>query len=420
MEKKSRMGIAVVAVVIVLAAAIGTYFYTAMQPKPPEEEKLIRLGVTGPLTGPNADFGKFIANGVRARVDEVNEQGGLLIAGKRYPVEIFLADDESKVEKGITAMEKLCTISKVHAIVGGYHSSIIVASCEIPQKYGIPFIDSGAMSIKVAEKIRDKPLPLVFQLSKTVVSEGYSVAQALVELKWAPNNKIALITQDSDYGRGDSEYFRKWLSQNAPQIQVVLEEYISTTGMVDWVPILTKIKASGATWVGSTPTGLQSVSLVQAWSELGLKDKVRLHDFNGEIHKIIPAADYNKISYMTGTVLLAAEKFHKTEWAKKFQDKFKYYPAEHDAQAYDSATAMLWAMEKAGTFTDGTKIAKAIEEMDVAGVSGRIKFSSIKEGHVRAVSHMIMQYMPMGTPVLLPVVWPEAQKDQSYTWPPPA
>lgn len=420
MQKNTKLAIGVVTVIVILAAAVGSYYYTAMQPKPPEPETVIRLGVTGPLTGPNADFGKFIANGVRMRVDEVNEAGGLLVAGKKYPVEMTLADDESKVEKGITAMEKLVTISKVHAIVGGYHSSIIVASCEIPQKYNIPFIDSGAMSIKIAEKIRDKPLPLVFQLSKTVVSEGNSVAQALVQLKWVPNNKVALITQDSDYGRGDSEYFRKWLSQNAPQVQVVLEEFIPTTGMIDWVPVLTKIKASDATWVGATPTGLQSVSLFQAWSELGLKDKIRLHDFNGEIQKIIPEKDWDKITYCTGTVLLAAEKFQKTTWATKFQEKFRYYPAEHDAQAYDSATAMLWAIEKAGTFTDAAKIAAALEQIDIAGVSGRIKFTSLKEGHVRTVSHMIMQYMPRGSPKLLPVVWPESEKEQTYIWPPPA
>ena len=420
LQKNTRIVAAVIIVVVLLAAAIGAYVYTTMQPKPPPAEEIIRLGVTGPLTGPNADFGKFIANGVRMRVDEVNDEGGLLVAGKRYQVQIFLADDESKVEKGITAMEILATINKVHAIVGAYHSSITVASCEVPQKYGIPFIDSGAMSIKIAQKIRDTPLPLVFQLSKTVASEGASVAQALVELRWAPNSKVALITQDSDYGRGDSEYFKKWLSDHAPDIQVVAEEYVPTAGMIDWIPVLTKIKATGATWVGFTVTGLQAVSLVQAWSELGLKDSIRLHDFGGEIQSIIPEADWGKITYMTGTVLLAAEKFQKTDWAKKFQDKFKYYPAEHDAQAYDAATAMLWAIEKAGTFTDGTKIATAIEQIDIVGVSGTIKFSPLSEGHVRAVSHMVMQYMPKGSPLLLPVVWPQTQKEQEYVWPPPA
>jgi len=117
---------------------------------------------------------------------------------------------------------------------------------------------------------------------------------------------------------------------------------------------------------------------------------------------------------------LAAEKFQKTTWATKFQEKFKYYPAEHDAQAYDSATAMLWAMEKAGTFTDAAKIAAALEQIDIAGVSGRIRFTSLKEGHVRTVSHMIMQYMPKGSSKTLPVVWPESEKEQSYIWPPRA
>lgn len=419
MQKNTKVLAGVAVLVVLVVAVLGVYFYTSMQPKPEEKEQIIRLGVTGPLTGPNADFGKFIANGVRMRVDEINAEGGLLVAGQRYKVEIYLADDESKVEKGITAMEILATIDKVHAIVGGYHSSIIVASCEVPQKYGIPFIDSGAMSISISEKIRDTPLPLIFQLSKTVASEGSSVAQALVELNWAPNNKIALINQDSDYGRGDREYFVKWLTENAPQIQIVDEEYIPTTGMVDWVPILTKIKGTDASWVGFSTTGLQSVSLVQAWSEVGLKDKVRLHDIGGEIQSIIPEADWNKISYMTGTVLLAPGKFQKTEWAQKFHEKFTYWPAEHDAQAYDAATAMLWAMEQAGTFTDGTKIAQALETINIQGISGQINFTPLSEGHRRNVSHMIMQYMPAGSATMQPVVWPNNQKEQDYIWPAP-
>lgn len=417
MQKSTKLLAGVLIVVVLVVAVIGAYFYTTMQPKP--TERIIKLGVTGPLTGPNADFGKFIANGVRMRVDEVNEEGGLLVAGERYNVTIYLADDESKVEKGITAMEILATIDKVNAIVGGYHSSIIVASCEIPQKYGIPFIDSGAMSIKISEKIGSTPLPLIFQLSKTVASEGASVAQALVELNWAPNNKIALINQDSDYGRGDREYFMKWLSANAPQIQVVDEEYIPTAGMIDWVPILTKIKTSDASWVGFTVTGLQAVSLVQAWTEVGLKNKVKLHDFGGEIQSIVPEADWDKISYMTGTVLLAPGKFQKTDWAQKFHDKFTYWPAEHDAQAYDAATAMLWAMQQAGTFTDGTKIAQALETINMQGISGQINFSPLSEGHRRNVSHMMMQYMPKGSATMQPVVWPQNQKEQDYIWPPP-
>jgi len=390
-----------------------------LKPPPPPPETVIKLGVIGPMTGPNADFGKFISNGVRMRVDEINAEGGLLVAGKRYPIERYFADTESKVEKGITAMEKLCTIDKVHCIVGAYHSSITVANCHIPQQYGIPFIDSGAMSIKIAEKIRDTPLPLVFQLSKTVLSEGYTVAQYLVDSGLAPNKKVALITEDSDYGRGDSEYFRKWLAENAPEIEVVVEEFVPPGEIVDWVPILTKIKGSGATWVGFTVTGIVAVSLIEAWKEQGLKDEIFLHDFGGEIQTLVAQEDWDKITYMTGTVLLPHEKFMKTEWSLKFKELFGYYPAEHDTQAYDAATAMFWAIEEAGTFTDGVAIAKALEKINIDGVIGKITFSPLEEGHVRPVRHSIIQYMPLDAPILFPVVWPEEMKDQELIWPPP-
>lgn len=430
MPKPIRLdvAIAVLALIAIIISSCNLFYITDIEKRiaaieatmAPSTENYIKIGVEGPMTGPNALCGMWISNGVKMRVDEINAEGGLLVAGKRYPIELFFADDESKVEKGVTAMEQLCTVYKVHAIVGAYHSSITVADCDIPQRYGVPFIDSGAMSIKIAEKIRDTPLPLVFQLSKTVVTEGTSVAECLVDLKLAPNNEVALVMEDSDYGRGDAEYFKKWLAEHSPEVKVVVEEYIPGGETVDWLPILTKIKESGATWVGTTLTGKPVASFYEAFSEYGLKDKIKLMDFGGEVYQQISNADWNLVTYTLGASLLPPAKFKQSEWAQRFKEKFGYSPADHEAQAYDAMTAIAWAIQQAGTFTDGEAIAKALETINIDGVVGKIAFAPLEQGHVRiGIRHSIVQYMPLNASNVFPCVWPEENKDQDLVWPPP-
>ena len=45
-----------------------------------------KLGVTGPMTGPNAAFGAQLQNGTQQAVDDLNKKGGIL--GEKITVEV--------------------------------------------------------------------------------------------------------------------------------------------------------------------------------------------------------------------------------------------------------------------------------------------------------------------------------------------
>jgi branched-chain amino acid transport system substrate-binding protein len=85
--------------------------------------KPYRFGTGQPLTGVAAAGGKTSLVGVQMAVDRINKEGGIL--GR--PVELFVADDESKPDTGRRAVEKLVTDDDIDVHIGGYLSNICLA-----------------------------------------------------------------------------------------------------------------------------------------------------------------------------------------------------------------------------------------------------------------------------------------------------
>jgi branched-chain amino acid transport system substrate-binding protein len=85
--------------------------------------KPYKIGTEQPLTGVAALGGKTALVGLQMAVDRINKAGGIL--GR--PVELSVADDQSKPDIGRRAVEKLVTEDEIDAHVGGYLSNICLA-----------------------------------------------------------------------------------------------------------------------------------------------------------------------------------------------------------------------------------------------------------------------------------------------------
>jgi branched-chain amino acid transport system substrate-binding protein len=87
------------------------------------QAKPFRIGTEQPLTGVAALGGKTALIGLQMAVDRINKAGGIL--GR--PVELIVADDQSKPDTGRRAVEKLVTEDNIDVHVGGYLSNICLA-----------------------------------------------------------------------------------------------------------------------------------------------------------------------------------------------------------------------------------------------------------------------------------------------------
>ena len=108
----------------VKAGALGA---TMLVPAPWQaafgQAKPYKIGTEQPLSGAGAAGGKTALVGVQMAADRINKSGG--INGR--PVEIVVADDESKPDVGRRKVEKLLVEDKVDAHVGGFLSNICLA-----------------------------------------------------------------------------------------------------------------------------------------------------------------------------------------------------------------------------------------------------------------------------------------------------
>ena len=77
----------------------------------------IKVGVPGPLTGPNASFGAAI-HGIQAYYQWVNEKGG--VHGRK--IEVIVGDTACNEARGIAVAKKLISQDQVFLINGGARS----------------------------------------------------------------------------------------------------------------------------------------------------------------------------------------------------------------------------------------------------------------------------------------------------------
>jgi branched-chain amino acid transport system substrate-binding protein len=87
------------------------------------QAKPYKIGSQQPLSGAAAAGGKTALVGLQMAIDRINKMGG--INGR--PVELVVADDESKPDVGRRKVEKLLVEDMVDAHVGGFLSNICLA-----------------------------------------------------------------------------------------------------------------------------------------------------------------------------------------------------------------------------------------------------------------------------------------------------
>jgi len=111
----------------VLAASGIGLGATMLSPVPPRfalaQSKPYRIGTMQPLSGAAAIIGKTALVGVQMAVDRINKAGG--INGR--PVELIVADYESKPDVGRRKAEKLAVEDMIDAHVGGVLSNVCLA-----------------------------------------------------------------------------------------------------------------------------------------------------------------------------------------------------------------------------------------------------------------------------------------------------
>jgi branched-chain amino acid transport system substrate-binding protein len=116
------------------SVALAAFAYSAALAEEP-----IKIGLFAPLTGPSAQAGQALRNGVAMAISEINDKGGLL--GRQLALIEY--DDRSSPEQAVRSATKLIQIDHVAAIVGSLHSGNILAAGPVVEAAKIPLVGAG-------------------------------------------------------------------------------------------------------------------------------------------------------------------------------------------------------------------------------------------------------------------------------------
>ena len=107
----------------------------------------IRIGMAGPLTGPNAWLGEQTQRGVDLAVADLNGGGGVL--GEQ--VEVVTADDYCDGEQAVAAANKLVAAGGV-LVAGHQCSGAAIPASEVYAAAGILMISNAATNPMLTER----------------------------------------------------------------------------------------------------------------------------------------------------------------------------------------------------------------------------------------------------------------------------
>src|SRR6202790_5212603 len=195
----------------------------------------IKMGVAGPITGPNAAFGAQLKNGADQAVADINAAGGIL--GQK--ITLSYGDDVSDPKQGVSVANKFVG-DGVKFVIGHFNSGVTIPASEVYSDNGLLFITPSATNPKVT----DRGLWDAFRTCGRDDQQGKLRADlALGQLK---DKKIAIVHDKTTYAQGLADAAR--VAMNAGGKKEVLYEGVNV-GEKDYSAIVSKIKASGADYL---------------------------------------------------------------------------------------------------------------------------------------------------------------------------
>ena len=340
-------------------------------PKAPTE---IKIGLDVPMTGDIAYVGTQSQRAGEMKAKEINDAGGLEVGGKKYKLNIIVADNESKAESATAAATKLIAQDKVLAIVGPQSSKQAVPTGEVCNENKTPMISPWSTNPNTT---LDRPW--VFRACFLDPFQGPVVANFATE-EFGFTKAAVLYDVASDYPKGLAENFRDaWVKLHGDGSIVAYESF--TTGDTDFSAQLTKIKASGAD-ILFTPQYYNEVPLiVKQAKELGLPQVIVGSDSWGDPKTLELCGDACEGLYFSTHYAAEGAVGATKEFIDKYEAKYGETPGDVAALTWDAFGLLLQAIQNTGGLTgDLEKDREAVKNelgkiKDFDGITGKMTFT---------------------------------------------
>jgi branched-chain amino acid transport system substrate-binding protein len=330
-----------------------------------QDVQVVKIGHVGPVSGPQAHYGKDNENGARMAIEELNSQN-ITIAGKKIKFELQAEDDAADPKQGTAAAQKLCD-AKVSGVVGHLNSGTTIPASKVYNDCGIPHVTGAATNPNLTKPGYKTTFRIIANDNSLGAGLAYYAADAL-KLK-----KVAVIDDRTAYGQGVAEVFKNTAKQKGIQ---VVDEQFTTDKATDFMAILTAIKSKNPDGIFFGGMDPQAGPMLRQMEQLGMAN-VKYFGGDGictsEIAKLAAGAKTlsNVICAEGGASLQKMP--GGTAWKAKYDAKYPNQFQVYSPYTYDATMLLVDAMKRANSWDPKVYTPKLIES-NYKGVTSNIQF----------------------------------------------
>ncbi|MDR0476665.1 MAG: ABC transporter substrate-binding protein [Desulfobulbaceae bacterium] len=364
----------------------------------------LELGIPLPLTGNQAKFGEMEMRAYQIAMEEINAKGGI----KGKTVVLNFEDGQGKPEISRAIAEKLIDVKKQPILVGDYSSSCSKAIAAVANERKVPYlVVTGA-----DDAITQQNYNYVFRLNPSNAYYAAGMGSFLTQV--VKPTTIAILYESSDFGTSGADEMEKYGAKIG--MKVVLKEKYEK-GVVDFKPILTKVKALHPDVIYMVSYVMDASLLMKQIKELRIDAKLFAGGAAGfALPEFIDNAK-DAAEYVVTATLWSPQVHYPgaKELAEKYKAKFGEYPSYHAAEAYSALYIIKDAIERAKSMTpDDLQVAMKATKMMTA--FGPIQFQD-KEGYQNQnfMDTLVLQVINGKHET----IWPESTASAKYLYPIP-
>ncbi len=319
-----------------------------------------KIGVAGPMTGQYATYGTSHKAGAQIAVDELNAKGG--VNGAEASFEI--GDDLGDAKEAVLVAQKFIDDTGIVVVDGHQFSGATLAAGAKYESAGLPMISPSATNPDITDLGA-----FVWRICMTDAVQGEGLAKYSVTT--LGKNKLAIMYDNSDYGRGLADAYEAGAEAVGGQV-VGSQQY--ATGDTDFRAQLTKLKNADPDMLflsGYYPEGSKIAAQAK---ELGMTMTVLGSD--GYASDELPKLGGKAVEGMLVSTFFDYSKDDEAVQAfvEAYRAKYKGNPDWFAANSYDVIMLAAAAAEKAGS-NDREAINQALAEIgEYQGISGKITF----------------------------------------------
>jgi ABC-type branched-subunit amino acid transport system substrate-binding protein len=343
------------------------------------DDHVVKIGLSGPLSGPNAFAGKDNENGVRLAIEELNSKKRAAVGGKTIRFELMSEDDQGDPKAGVSVAQKFADAG-VKFVLGPYNSGVAIPASRIYNDAGIVMSTVGTNP-----KITQSGYRAVFRMVASDTQVGASMASyAARQLKL---KRVGVIDDRTAFGQGIATEFMR--QAKAAGLSVAGHEF-TTDKATDFSAILTALKAKKVDAIFFGGYAPQAAPMARQMKQLGLNARLLGGDTlcSPEMGKLGGDAVGANVLCAQGGAMLEKQAAGPAFQAR-YQQRFKRNPDVYAASFYDQVMFIAQAIHGVNS-TDPSVVAVALHSMSHKGVVGNYAYDDA--GNMKASSVTIYTF----------------------------